>query len=365
MPAARLASLTAALLLCCAASSTPAQTIAPAHAIERGQDASPQAWAALDRMVASGAPGVTMVVARRGRELSRVHAGSIDSTTQLPIASASKWLVAATIMRLVDEGKVSLDAPVSRYLPHLTGAAGTITLRQALAQTTGIAWTIADLRDLKQDARITLRQSTDDILARPLAYPPGSRFQYGGPGFQIVGAVAEAVTGQRWEEVFQSRIARPLGMKRTYWAHLSFDPGPWVPAEETLNPVLQGGAVSTVDDYMALLTMLVQNGRYQGRRVLSAKSIAEMHRNQTLNADMGPPDAVLPEAGYGLGNWCETWDAQASCTRVSSLGAFGTYPWIDKASGLYGITFMRHDMFKVWGDLKAAQAAAIAGARRR
>lgn len=347
------------------ASGAFAQT-APAHVVERGTDVPAVAQAAMARIVGSGAPGVTLVVARGGTEISRVHTGAIDSTAQLRIASASKWLVAATIMRLVDEGKLSLDAPISRYLPQISGEAGTITLRQSLAQTTGTAGTLDELYDLNQDARITLTQSATEILARPQRDRPGASFMYGGPGFQIAGAAAEAVTGQRWEEIFQSRIARPLGMRRTYWMHLRFNPAEQIPAAETLNPVLQGGAVSTVDDYMAFLTMLAQDGQFNGRRILSAGSVAEMHRNQTLHANLPRPEGlpVLAESRYSLGNWCERWDRQSRCTRSSSIGAFGTYPWIDRATGLYGIIFLHGDMQKVWTDLLTAQGSVIQANRR-
>lgn len=322
----------------------------------------PAAQVAVDAMIAKGTPGVTVVFGGPGHEAVRADVGQIAADTRYPIASASKWLVAATVMALVDEGKLTLDQPVSTWLRGVKGAADKVTLRQLLAQTSGVAGGLGELYDLKQDHRITLRQSADEVLARPLATTPGVVFNYGGPGFQVAGAVAEAVTGQTWEEVFQSRIARPLGMTGTQWAHLKFgDAIP--PAAETRNPVLQGGAIGTADDYVRFVKMLSQKGQYEGRRVLSEKAVAEMMTDQTAAAKMLPTNAALLEkAHYGLGNWCETWDAKGHCTRSSSIGAFGTYPWVDMPTGRYGLVFINRqtDSFAVWPEVLAVQAAADA-----
>lgn len=322
----------------------------------------PAAKAAVDAMIAKGTPGVTVVFGGPGHEMVRADAGQIATDTRYPIASASKWLAAATVMALVDEGKLSLDRPVSTWLRGAKGAAAKVTLRQLLAQTSGVAGGLGELYDLKQDHRMTLRQSADEVLARPLATSPGAVFNYGGPGFQVAGAVVEAVTGQSWAEVFRSRIAAPLGMTGTEWAHLKFGEA-IPPAAETRNPVLQGGAIGPADDYVRFLKMLSQKGLYEGRRVLSEKAVAEMMTDQTAGAKILPTNAALLEnAHYGLGNWCERWDAKARCTRSSSIGAFGTYPWVDLPTGRYGLVFINRqaDAFAVWPEILAVQAAADA-----
>lgn len=322
----------------------------------------PAARTAIDAMIAKGTPGVTVVFGGPGQETVRSDVGQIAADTRYPIASASKWLAAATVMALVDEGKLSLDKPVSTWLRGAKGTAGEVTLRQLLAQTSGVAGGLGELYDLKQDHRITLRQSADDVLARPLSTQPGTVFNYGGPGFQVAGAVVEAVTGHAWDEVFQSRIARPLGMTGTVWTHLKFGEATPPPAE-TRNPVLQGGAIGTADDYVRFLEMLAGKGTYKGHRVLSEQAVAEMMRDQTPSAKILPTNAALLEnAHYGLGNWCETWDAQGHCTRSSSIGAFGTYPWVDLPTGRFGLVFINRqtDAFAVWPEILAIQAAADA-----
>lgn len=103
------------------------------------------------------------------------------------------------------------------------------------------------------------------MTERPLLTRPGSTFAYGGPGFQVAGAVVEAVTGQTWAEVFRQAIAEPLGMTRTYWHHLRLNRIEPLPLSETRNPILQGGAISTAADLMRFMGMLSEGGVWGGR----------------------------------------------------------------------------------------------------
>lgn len=326
----------ALIALAGAAGAAGAAELRPLPATARG---------AAGRIVAQGVPGVTVVVGRQGREIAHESFGTIDPAAQLPIASASKWLTAAVVMQLVGEGKLSLDAPISTWLPSLAPAAGAITLRQLLSQTSGLGMAGAEM---KQDYRITLAQSAKEVTDVPLAHPRGTVFAYGGPNFQVAGAVVEAVTGKHWQDVFQERIGGPLAMLHTYWTHI----GNTDPAQvaQTRNPVLQGGAVSTTEDYMHFLAMLAGDGVYQGRRVLTHAAVETLLTDQTAAATMTPTGvAMLDKAHYALGNWCESWAGDARCTRSSSLGAWGVYPWIDRASRLYGIVFFyeKNDAFRL------------------
>ena len=225
----------------------------------------------MEKVVKGGVSGVTAIVMRDGKLLYRMDVGKIGPDTQYPVASASKWMTAALVMKVVDDGKLSLDEPISQYLPEFQGEAGQVTLRQLLAQTSGQG-SLKSLVDIRQDARLTLAQSAAEIAKRPLEDPPGKVFKYGGPGFQVAGAMVEAVTGRRWADLFDESIARPLGMTHTYWEHL---PNRGVSPADTLNPLLQGGVVTTADDYLRFLTMLAQRGTYKAdgscRRVRSRR----------------------------------------------------------------------------------------------
>ncbi len=329
--------------------------------VERGAALPPAALQAADAMSAKGAGGFSVGVGTRDQVTSLTRFGGLQPDTPYPIASASKFLVAATVMTLVDEGALQLDAPVSTWLPELPPAAGRLTLRLLLSQTSGLAGSGGEFYDIAQDHRITLGQSAMDVSQRPLVSEPGKVFAYGGPGFQVIGAVVEAATGKRWAQVFDERIAQSLGMTSTWWTHLQLASSEELPVAETRNPVLQGGAVSTAEDYLRFLSMLAQGGTYQGRRILSRESMAEMLKDQTPSATMTPADAnPIQGAHYSLGNWCETWDASGACLRSSSIGAFGVYPWVEQKTGRFGIVFLyqREDAFRLWPEIAAIRDAA-------
>lgn len=339
-------------------SSAMAQT---AGVVVQGAPLSGVAERAAQNMVAGGIGGFSVGVGQGETILSLVDFGGIKPDTQYPIASASKFLTAATVLTLVDEGKLTLDGPISTWLPELPPAAGALTLRQLLSQTSGLAGAKGELYDLAQDHRITLKASALDVTRRPLTSTPGKVFAYGGPGFQVAGAVVEAVTGQPWADVFREKLAVPLDMPHTYWTHLRLDSTRELPVNETRNPVLQGGAVSTAQDYLHFLSMLAQGGVYGGKRILSRKAVDEMLADQTAHAIMTPTGAsVLPDAHYGLGNWSESQDANGQSQRNSSIGYFGVYPWVERDSGRFGIIFpyVRENAFRFWPQMEVIRDGA-------
>ncbi len=343
-------------LTACATVAEKAET----YVTERGASLPPAAVKAAEAMVAKGSGGFSVGVGVRDKVISLANFGGMKPGTQYPIASASKFLAAATVMAVLDDGRLQLDLPISTWLPKLPEAAGKLTLRQLLSQTSGLAGARGEYYDLAQDHRITLEQSAMDVTRRPLISVPGEVFAYGSPGFQVAGAVVEAATGKRWTQVFQEKIAGPAGMTRTYWTHLRLDRTEELPAAETLNPVLQGGAVSTAEDYMRFLSMIAQEGMYEGQRVLSRSSIDELLRDQTSKATMMPAQAnPIKGAHYSLGNWCETWDETGGCLRSSSIGAFGVYPWVERKTGRFGIVFpyIRNDAFRLWPEIEAIRDA--------
>lgn len=300
-----------------------------------------------------GAPGVTVMVFLRGQLLYRVDRGDIASDTQLPIASASKWMAAALVMSVVEEGKLSLDEPISKRLPEFTGEAGAVTLRQILSFTSGQG-SLQGLVDVRQDPGISLAESARQIAAIPLQDMPGSIFKYGSPALQIAGALVEQATGESWSQLFEERIARPLGMKHTVWGNPLY---PNMALSAIHNPNLQGGVTTTADDYARFLSMLAAGGSYWGQRILSPSAVATMETAQTRGLPKGflPPGEAGANLEYALGNWCEKVDDDGSCGVVSSPGAFGTYPWINRKTGLYGIFFMRRRLPLVEKDVQEAR----------
>lgn len=291
--------------------------------------------------------GCSLLLVRDGETIYEKSFGGFDPQEPFPIASATKWLTGAVILTLIDEGKLSLDDPVSRYLPAFTGPKAKITLRQLLSHTSGLpmANPALDRRD------ITLEQAVEAIAAAPLMSDPGEVCMYGDVSIQVAGRIAEiasgleAPSGRIWKSLFNARLSVPLEMTGT------FPEG----AAPTDNPHLAGGATSTAGDYANFLVMLLNKGEFRGRRVLSEAAVAGMFRDQTAGsplrfnpfqffADLHPG---WREVRYGICNWLEAVDGATGKTlEASSPGVFGFCPWIDFDRKLAGILAAESGMEK-------------------
>ncbi|NWG46889.1 MAG: beta-lactamase family protein, partial [Alphaproteobacteria bacterium] len=140
--------------------------------------------------------------------LYRRFFGGYTETTAVPIASATKWITGATVMTLVDAGRIDLDSPVKTWLPELPSPHGDLTLRQLLSYTAGFP-SLAERIDLKQDRTISLLEAAIALKDVALVDEPGTAYAYGGPNFQIAGAVVERVSGQRWADYFDEVLGDP------------------------------------------------------------------------------------------------------------------------------------------------------------
>lgn len=274
-----------------------------------------------------------MLVVRRGnQDLHRHLSGSYRMGTVVPMASASKWLTAGLVMTLVDQGRLSLDAPVDSYAPSLGATVGAVTMRQLLSHTHGLGDVDGCL--LTPTTPSETAACDQQIAASTIAVaPPGTRFSYGPAGPTLAGRVVELLTGQAFEDAFQVRIAQPLGMTDTTFSH---DPGG---RETGTAPDPAAGVVSSADDYLKFVQMLATGGIAGGRTVLSPVATAAMLRLETATAHFkdDPVAADLDSIGYGLGAWVESARPDSTAELIDGSGAYGAYPWIDTARGVYGI----------------------------
>ncbi len=284
-----------------------------------------------------------LLVARQdGTVLFQQLYGASTGGEVMPIASASKWLTSATLLTLVDEGRLSLDEPIARWLPAFAdGDKARITLRQLLSHTSGLAQS-----GCIWDTSTTLEACVDEIAAAPLVSSPGSRFTYGNTSYQVAARVGEVVGGLPFQELFAQRLATPLGLTDT-----RFDGG-----HPTANPTPAASGSSTVTDYGRFLRMLANQGELDGRRILSAASVAELQRDQVGGVDTTRDPAVLITGipSYGLGLWRDRVDEQGRAVVVSGSGSLGFYPWLDHEHGTYGIVAVADEAH---GDGRAVRAS--------
>jgi CubicO group peptidase (beta-lactamase class C family) len=269
------------------------------------------------------AGGALFVAHVGGQTLERATFGRLSTTTAIPIASASKWITAATVMTFVDDGTLSLDDPVAKYLRAFAGAKGAITIRQALSHTSGLP-----PNDCAGDQHVSLAtcvgqiaRETSDVRA------PGSAFRYTSVGYVIVGRIVEKLTGLPYQQAFEHRLGTVLGMTRTSFNGRGQAPDP------------AGSARSTLGDYTKFLAMLAAHGAVGDRRVLSAAAVDEIERDQLHGLDTRGDAAgqITQIPTYGLGVWRDVAGPHDETQVVSGNGAFGFYPWIDRVHGNYGI----------------------------
>jgi len=285
-------------------------------------------------------PGCGVWIAQGDKVLYERCFGKFSPDTEVYIASAGKWLVSATILSLVDEGKLSLDDTVEKWLPEFRGdPKGKATIRQLLSHTSGFPAYQPDGNH--RDDYQTTAESVTHLLPLPQHYPPGSHFEYGGLAMQVAGRMAEVATGEDWETLFRQRIGQPLGMTtRTHFT----------PVDPNHIPMLAGGAVSTLHDYSRFLTMIADGGMFRGRRILSQAAIAEMESDQVRGAAVHREEFVEKRRGhthrsiYGLGVWREELDGNGNPILLSSPSWAGTYPWIDRKHDIRGLIIAHQDL---------------------
>lgn len=261
----------------------------------------------------------TLAVARRdGQRLALSHGTSTDQTVY-ESASTSKWVASTAILRLVDQGKLSLDDVPSQYIdwPAPGHPLGNITLGQLLSFTSGLeieplvmnsgSWDFWDVI-----SRIAERN-------RNPRHSPGQAFYYSATHLQVAGAMAIRAGGYAdWKALFDDFKAQ-TGL----FAASQFD----LPSVK--NPRLAGGMHWTARDYLDFLVAL------RDGRLLSSQLVDRATSSQTAGLVIAhsPLEVKGPGAWtYGLGLWVET-----GTQRVSSPGAYGAYPFWDRQSGLVGI----------------------------
>lgn len=274
--------------------------------------------------------------------------GGFTPKTQAQVASCSKWLTAALILVLADEGKLSLNDPVSKYLPlYSKYSKGYITIRQCLSHLTGIeSEPIRLVSLLKRGKYNSLEEEVADFAtSKEIVSNPGLEFRYSNIGLNIAGRIAEIVSRKGFEQVMQEKLLRPLQMRNTSFSSLN-----------AVNP--SGGAVSTPNDYMNFMSMLLNKGMFNGKRILSESAVALMHTPQTTTPMIKYAPKAAEGYNYGMGEWIQETDENGNATVVSCPGLFGTWPMLDLCRGYASIVFVKslltEEKRTVYLDLKKA-----------
>lgn len=265
--------------------------------------------------------------------------GEFNLKTQVPIASCSKWLTTAVVMQLVDEGKINLDDKISKYLPVFESyGKAYITIRHCLSHTTGIQSDGNKLQKLFERKKFnSLDEEIIEFAKKEIQANPGLEFRYSNMGLNIAGRIAEIVTKKKFDALVKQKLFTPLGMRNTTFSTL-----------DASAPNPSGGARSTAADYIRFLQMLLANGKYGGKQIISEDSIAEMRKIQTSKEQIKYAPKSAEGFMYALGSWVIEGNG-GTATSLASPGLFGTWPMVDFSRG-YACLFFVKDLL---GEQKA------------
>lgn len=267
-------------------------------------------------------------IARKTGKDPDVLLADYDTASRISIASCSKWLSAALIMTFVDEGKLKLTDTIGKFLPVMSAnGKGKITIADCLSHQTGIrSGNLKESREFSTNAS-SMDEAMGFIATLPMETDPGTSFHYSSIGLQIAAAVIEKISNKNFETLFKERIAIPCNMDHTDFGNKQV-------------PLPAGGALSSAPDYLNFLKMILNNGEFNGKKVLSIEAIASMQQNYAAGKKIIYSPAEAGNWGYGFGEWVMD-DAIAGkrSQALTSPGLFGSFPWVDYQHNYAAVLF--------------------------
>jgi CubicO group peptidase (beta-lactamase class C family) len=344
-----------------------------------------------DHIAAGRLAGASGLVARNGKVVFHENWGEMKTDSIVRMYSMTKGVTGVAAMILYEEGKFAMNDPLSKYLPEFTSmrvgreskdAAGKtvyysvpatrqITVRDLFRHTTGLdyagpkeengdpAYKKIEMMGGAPQVPFDLAEAVKRLATAPLNDEPGTTFRYG-YSIDVLGRLVEVLSGKTLDQFFEDRIFRPLGMKDTAffvpedkWNRLAtlYTPKKGGGIERTTAApqesfkkkpaLLLGGAglTSTMEDYSRFYAMLLNDGQYDGVRILGRKSV-ELMRSDHLGS---LPHATLLADWEGFGLTFAVNSGPGKSPDVASAGTYrwggaaGTTFWIDPKEHMFGI----------------------------
>lgn len=335
-----------------------------------------------DGLSAMGIAGSDLAVCLNGKTVYRHCTGWQDIEQGIPVTeqtlyrmfSMTKVITCAAALQLWEQGGFLMNDPVADYLPEfarmtvregdtLREAAQPVLIQHLFTMTSGIDYDLGCpeiLRAMEQHGEgITTRQLVRAIAEKPLQFEPGTRWLYG-LSHDVLGALIEVVSGQRFSDYLREHILEPLGMHSTWFREpggrrkdvcirygLDAD-GAWHRADQR-NPLQPGeqyesggaGLTMTVDDYARFACAMTARGKSrEGVRILAGRTVDLMRRNCLNEQQLQDMWQTPARKGYGYGFGVRTMLSPAmsgSPTGVGEFGwggAWGSYTLLDPESGV-------------------------------
>lgn len=284
--------------------------------------------------VEHGVPMGLAVYSADGTKLFERMYGDFSSDRRVAIASASKLVSGVTLFRLIDSGYLSLDSTTGQVLGW-TGTKGEITLRHLLSFTSGLE----PEHPCTYQSGITLAACVEEIGDRDLLASPGTRFDYGSTHLHVAARMAEVTVGADWNDIYSQQIQQPLQLSPEFAYYSAFRQGI---GANPINPLIAGGMRASMNDYGSVLQFVYQKGQWQGSQLLAPSIFDTQAVEPFPNVIVGSTPSAL-HARYGLTAWLECATPATGCATISSPGAFGFTPWLDRDAGYYAILGMELD----------------------
>lgn len=331
--------------------------------------------------------GAVTAIVKNGRlvwyeaqgESDPVAGKKMEKNAIFTLMSSSKIVAGISALQLVEQGRMSLEDPVGKYIPELSNmmvyvsegeivpADKPITIKHLLTHTAGLM-TAANLGFLRNQIPSEEGDRLEDAVPRfaqaTLDFQPGTLWSYSPlHGIDVVARVIEIVSGEPYQEYVRKHIFEPLGMNETWFTVpeserdrvvplVKYENGKWVRQPKQFGDYGEmqtsyfsaaGGLLSTVKDYTFLEVALVNGGILNGTRILSEESVKLMGTN--LVGDLFAKFMPVITDGYGFGITVRVAEDEAKCHGVGKgtfnwNGAYGTDSWADPANGIAGAYFI-------------------------
>ncbi|MCP3102144.1 beta-lactamase family protein [Myxococcus sp. K15C18031901] len=324
------------LLSACGPASAPRAPSAEEAPVDQ-QQSELAGWAAVrallvQRAAAGGVSDLGLMVFDAQDDLVFQHmVGTFTPTTRVAVASASKFVSGIVLFELVKRGQLSLDSTTGAVLGW-TGPKASITLRHLLSFTSGM--NPENVCTTNPD--ITLATCVAILSAQAPVAAPGTRFDYGSTHLHVAARMAEVVTGKTWNTLFSDILRAPLGQATA----VSYYSRPRQ-ALGTQNPLIAGGLRASMSEYADFLRLAFHKGQTPALTV-GTPALFDTQAREPYDVVIGnsPMQGIGLPFHYGLTAWLECLTPAQGCTRLSSPGAFGFTPWMDRESGYYAILGM-------------------------
>jgi CubicO group peptidase (beta-lactamase class C family) len=366
-------------------------------------------------------PGVVAMAANDGGPIYEGAAGvreagmdvPITPDTMMRIASMTKMVTTVAALRLVEQGKLDLDAPVETYrpefadlqvlegfdgdTPRLRAPASKATVRHLMSHTSGLAYWFWN-KDIDRYEQLTgvpnVLPGSDEAFKAPLVGDPGTLYEYG-INTDWLGRVVEAIAGQSLADEVEEHITGPLGMtsttrrmsadqrERSTPIHVRGEDGAWMATDIdwAQEPDFWGGGhflYSTPRDYLRFQRMLLGGGSLEGVRILESSTVEEAFRNQigelsfpahidTAHPELSADADLGPGLKFGLGLLLN--EQRQPGMRAAGSGAwaglFNTHFWVDPTTRVTGsifsqtLPFIEPPVLQMYVDFEQALYASL------